>query len=166
MAICESNIVRTIYLDECVGTSLLTINNNFSNLKNQACTDSEQLSSIKTEILTVSANMLELSAIIPGITEAWVAFDGLNTSPSGDAPIFKSYNILNVKRLSQGVYQINFDPAFSNANYTVIGTCQQTTTPAWVQATTFNAVSAGINISNSTGTFQDSEYVSVIIYNN
>jgi hypothetical protein len=166
MNVCDTNIVREIYLDECVGTSLLTINNNFNNLKKQACTDSEQLSAINTETTTVSSNVIALSALIPGNARAWVAFDGLNVTPSGDAPIYNQYRVLDVKRLSQGNYRINFSPNFTNSNYAVIGTCQQTTLPAWVQSTAFNTMSAGINIRNSTGTFQDSEYVSVIIYNN
>lgn len=167
MNICDSYTIRSISLDECVGTSLLTINNNFSYLRDQACTDSEQLSTINTEVIALTSNYIALSAQIPGVVRAWVVFSGSNAAPTGEVPMYKTYNVQDVRRLSQGNYRINFNPTFSNSNYAVIGTCQQTTTPTWVQATTFNTMSAGINICNTnTGTFQDSEYVSVLVYNN
>jgi len=167
MDICNSYTIQTIYLDECIGTSLLTINNNYTNLKEQACTDSTNLSAVETEFLTLSSDITTLSALRTGFAKAWVSFNGnLGNVGTGEREIYSKYNVSTVIRQSQGVYLINFSPTFSNANYALVGTSQQTSTPSWVQTTMFNTMSAGISIRGITGTLQDPDYVSILVYNN
>ena len=57
MSICDlPNAITTIDLDECVGTSLATINTNFLKLQQQACEDSSELSRLTQDLLALSSS--------------------------------------------------------------------------------------------------------------
>lgn len=167
MSICNSYTIQTISLDECVGTSLLTINNNFRNLNEQTCTDYTNLTDIRTEATTLSTNIATLSALSPGCAKAWVAFDG-DSGNTGSGARFPTtfFNVASISSLAIGKYRINFATSFLSGNYALIGTCRQTSSHTWVQPTTaFEPTYVDINIRNSAGTLQDSDYISILIYN-
>jgi hypothetical protein len=54
-----------------------------------------------------------------GIAKAWVNFDGTGT-PS----IRGSFNVSSITDNGTGDYTLNFTTAMPNANYAVVGTCQ------------------------------------------
>jgi hypothetical protein len=163
MSICDSFTIRTINLDECIGSSLLTLNNNFLNLKNQICANNTESLTLNTNYTNLSSNVTTLSSLKDGYAKAWVAFNGNGT---GDREIFSSHNVASVSGINTGRFRINFIAPFTNINYALVGTCQQTTNYAWVQPTLngFQTNHTLINIRNSSGTLQNSKYVSVLIY--
>jgi len=168
MSICDNPYtIPAIDVNECVGTSLNTINNNFQDLRSDACESFQVLNSIRSNFTILSSNTDTISALTPGIPKALVTFNGYTTPPT----IYSSYNIKDVKKLSTGTYSLSFTTAFSNINYALIGTSFETASGSsytWLQPTSFTTVSAGINIhssNNNTTTLADPNYVSVIIFN-
>jgi hypothetical protein len=121
MSICDlPNAITTIDLDECVGTSLATINTNFLKLQQQACEDSAELSRLTQDLLALSSSYLELSAKAAGIPKAWIVFNG----DSGATPtVFASYNMVNpqVSGNGNGQYAVTFGTAFPSLCYALVG---------------------------------------------
>jgi hypothetical protein len=165
MSICDSFTIRTINLDECIGSSLLTLNNNFLNLKNQICANNTESLTLNTNYTNLTSNVTTLSSLKDGYAKAWVAFNGNGT---GEREIFSSHNVASVSGISTGQYRIDFitPSPFANINYALIGTCQQTTDYAWVQPLSggFQDDHVLINIQNSSGNLENSNYVSILIY--
>jgi len=165
MSICElPNAITTIDLDECVGTSLATINTNFLKLQQQACEDSTELSRLTQDLLALSSSYLELSAKAPGIPKAWIVFDG----NSGAIPtVFASYN-MSVSSSGTGRYAVTFGTAFPSLCYALVGSSSSTAASpfyTWLQPTTaFTPASATINIHDLSGTFVNPEYISLAVY--
>jgi hypothetical protein len=169
MSFCDNpNSIQLIDLDECIGLSLATINNNFKTLKDQTCLDTEQLIRVQANFNTLYTNALSLSAKISQIPKAWVNFSG--SEPS----IISSYNVSQVIKIDNqvGSYSIKFITPFLNNKYAVIGTSKQSLQNGyygWVQPTTFTTLSAGINIHSITDILAnrvDPDYVSVVFFNN
>ena len=162
MSICDlPNAITTIDLDECVGTSLATINTNFLKLQQQACEDSAELSRLTQDLLALSSSYLELSAKAAGIPKAWITFNG----SSGTA--FASYN-MSVSSLGTGRYAVTFGTAFPSLCYALVGSSSLTAANSfytWLQPTTaFAPASATINIHDLSGTFVNPEYISLAVY--
>jgi hypothetical protein len=168
MSICDlPNAITTIDLDECVGTSLATINTNFLKLQQQACEDSAELSRLTQDLLALSSSYLELSAKAAGIPKAWIVFNG----DSGATPaVFASYNMANppVSSNGNGKYIITFGTAFPSLCYALVGSSSSTAASpfyTWLQPTTaFTPASVTINIHDLSGTFVNPEYVSLAVY--
>ena len=159
MSICDSvNSISVIGLDECVGTSLNTINLNFSRLQDQLCTDQSELVTLQQELLALSASYIDLQTKSPGFAKAWVVFDGNNGYR------FASNNISLVTRTGTGQYTLTFSNTLTG--YALVGTSSSiaANTYTWLQPTSFGTTSATININDYTGTFVDPEYVSITIF--
>lgn len=162
MSICDlPNAITTVDLDECVGTSLATINTNFLKLQQQACEDSSELSRLTQDLLALSSSYLELSAKAAGIPKAWITFDG------SSGAVFAFYN-MSVSVLGTGRYAVTFGTAFPSLCYALVGSSSSTaasTYYTWLQPTTaFTPASATINIHDLSGTFVNPEYVSLAVY--
>lgn len=167
-SICDNPYsIPSIDLDECIGTSLATINSNFQDLKESDCTTFDELNRIDNNLVELSATVLELSSYAPRFPKAWAYFNGTG------GQIYSSFNVAQVSSLSTGVYALSFTTPFNDTNYALIGTCHETLTGTlfnekyvWVQPTTFATTSANINIHNSDGHYANPTYVSIVIYNN
>ena len=168
-SICDNPYsIPSIDLDECIGTSLATINSNFQDLKESNCDTFDELNRIDNNLIELSAIASELSSYAPRFPKAWVYFNGTNEE------IYSSFNVAQVSSLSTGVYALSFTVPFNDTNYALIGTCHETLTGSsafyekyvWVQPTTFTTTSANINIHNSDGHYANPAYVSIVIYNN
>jgi hypothetical protein len=170
MSICNiPNAITTIDLDECVGTSLATINTNFLRLQQQACEDNAEIFRLTQDLLELSSSYLELSSKASGIPKAWIVFNG-NSGPN--PIIYSSYNVAQVSSIGVGKYTITFGTPFANLNYALVGSSSWT--PAnppldpyytWLQPTTaFTPASATINIHDLSGTFVNPEYITISIY--
>lgn len=75
---------------------------------------------VKSGILDVKGTILSKNQ-----ATAWVNFDGTATPPT----IRDSFNVLDVARISTGVYDITFTTPMDNANYSVLGTAGDVTAP-------------------------------------
>jgi len=165
MSICDlPNAITTIDLDECVGTSLATINTNYLKLQQQTCEDSAELSRLTQDLLALSSSYLELSAKAAGVPKAWIVFNG----NSGEIPaVFASYN-MSVSSLGTGRYAVTFGTAFPSFSYALVGSSSSTAASpfyTWLQPTTdITPASATINIHDLSGTFVNPEYISLAVY--
>lgn len=178
MRLCDKPYsIPTIDIDECIGLSLATINTNFQDLKNEYCLNDSELAIIETSFNTLSSNLISLSALSPGIAKAYVVFDGTrNTGGSytknGNRFLYSSYGVASVSSNRTGTYSLSFTTAFPNISYALIGTSMETISGGrytWLQPTTYATTSAVINIHSDTdnvATLADTDYISVLIYNN
>lgn len=91
----------TINLNELVGKSLNTINNNFLQFNKEICSEAAFLSNFKNLYFSVYKKMADLNVALKGRCEAHVLFDSFGN-------ILKQDGILQVFHLSLGIYQINF----------------------------------------------------------
>ena len=109
--------IKTIPDTQCIGDSLGTINDNFSNLN-------VGINNNTTSITSLSS---QYSNTLPGVSDAWVVFDGTKneagTSVLGTTNryIKSQYNVSSVYRNSKGNYTITFITPMNNANYAVAG---------------------------------------------
>ena len=167
---CDPFAIQTIDLDECIGLSLVTINNNFQRLLQENCFTYDELQVVQTNLSALYTKYESLTALRPRMVRASVAFDGTGTAvPS----VYSSFNVARVLRRSTGVYELSFTTTFSATsgigNYALIGSSLLTATSAanycWVQPTTaFAPTSATINIRDLSGTFVNPAYVSIAVY--
>lgn len=174
-SICNNNNVTLIDLNEAIGQSLYTLNNNFSNIKNDLCQIDTNLQTLKDLYTAVSTIANNLSAQKNNIIKARVSFDctrneaGLLNSSATPRFIYPntSFNITTVQRLiAPDRYSINFQTPFLNANsYGIIGTNSLTPSDSWVQplSGSYGTSSVSISIMNRVGTTEHPEYVSIII---
>ena len=178
MRLCDNPYsIPTIDIDECIGLSLATINANVQNLKEEFCLNDSELTVIETSFNTLSSNLLSLSALSPGIAKAYVVFDGTrdtngNYTMIGNRFLYTSYGVACVSSNRTGTYILSFTSPFSNTNYALIGTSMETMSGGrytWLQPTTYATASAVINIHSNTdnvATLANTDYISVLIYNN
>lgn len=164
MSLCDDpNAIPSIDLDECIGNSLVTLNTNFQRLREEICTNNSEISALQFELSGLTTRYNSLTSINSRLRpKAIVAFNGTTGTPT------LSYNIGSITRTNVGRYTVTFSPVFTNTNYVVIGTSQETSAGSnqgWVQPTSFTNSNVGINIRRSDGTFIDSDYISVLIYN-
>lgn len=159
--------IPPIDIDECVGSSLATLNSNFQELKNNTCLTFSEIEEVQSDLVELSAKYQDFISYVPSFIAAKVSFNGTNTS------IYTQLNVASVSALGTGMYALSFTTAFPTSGYALIGTCQEkrisgfpTNTYVWVQPTTFTTTTAVININDEDGNFIDPEYVSIIIYNN
>lgn len=161
--ICNNRFaIPIIDIDECIGLSLVTINNNFNDLKQENCLTHEQLNTIQNSLNTVYTNYAILSTMEDRgrFAKAWVSFNGATTTPT----ICSSYNVLRVDKYGTGTYGLSFANVFSPiSGYCLVGT----TSAGMVQptlTTPFTSVSADINIRTPSGTLTNSQYISIAVY--
>lgn len=158
-----------IGLDEYVGTSLFTINNNFNILKEQQTLTYNNALLLQQNIQTLNSALTGLSALTPRFAKAWINFNGIPATPTILSRSLSAHKI-DVTKTSTGTYSLSFTPPFSNTNYALIGTCQEQITGTeytWVQPTQFNSLSAQVVVRGLSGTtLVDCPYISIAIFNN
>lgn len=169
--ICDNpSTIPVIDLDECIGTSLVTINSNFQDLKENSCLVFDEIERIESNLIELSSQWSSLSSYIPGFSTAWVNFDGTTTPPT----IKSAYNVASVSAMGTGMFALSFTTHFANISYALVGTCIETENVGsapfpqmyvWVQPTLFTTASANINIRNQDGIFANPNYVSIVVYN-
>jgi hypothetical protein len=164
--ICDNPFsIPAIDLDECIGTSLATINANFQELKQLDCLTFNEIERLTTAIDDLSGQASSYNQQSISFAKAWVNFNIVNGTPI----INSSFNVKEVRALSTGTYALSFTTAFPTVSYALVGTCSETGIApggyVWAQPTTFATTSANINIRNQSGTLTNPEYVSIIIYN-
>jgi hypothetical protein len=86
---------------------------------------------------------------------AWVNFNGTST-----VAIRASYNVSSITDLGTGQYRVNFTNALTDANYALVGSAYNRATSSNTEQTTS---AARVWLINTSGSFQDSEHVSVVI---
>lgn len=108
------NYTTTILDTDCIGDSRVVINNNFSALDTTVCTQQSLITSLQSQINSLSAAM----ASPKSIAKAWINFNGVNLT------INSSYNIATVTRIpgkASGAYRVTFTNALADSNYCIIG---------------------------------------------
>jgi hypothetical protein len=164
MKICtDPRAIATIDLDECLGLSLATINTNFELLKEANCLTSEEVAEKQTEIQELTTKVNSLSENLFKIAQATVSFDGTYDP----ANLITSSRVVKVDRLSTGVFELSFVPAFSDTNYLVLGSCLETSISSkyvWVAPTLQTLSTTTINTRNENGDFVNPNYVNVTIF--
>jgi hypothetical protein len=162
MNICDRYFspVQIIDLDECVGLSLATINENFRLLQEQNCFHFNEVELIQAELSSLYIKYTSLSALRPQIARGSISFNGTGNNPLN---VYTSFNI-SVQKLTTGTFELSFAPnTFFNTNYALVGTCNDF---AWIQPLLpFTTTTVTINIRNRTGILIDPEYISLVTYN-
>lgn len=163
--------IPAIDIDECIGTSLATINSNFQDLKENICLTYNETQRIEQNLIELSALHAALTGYFVATPKAFVNFDASTVPPT----IKSSLNIADVSTTGTGMFALSFTTAFPTISYAIIGTCKETErignapgfipSYVWVQPTTFTTTSADINIRNKDGLFANPEYVSIVIFN-
>jgi hypothetical protein len=116
------NYTQSISDQQCIGDSLVIINNNFATLDTSLCTTTTSLATLSSAEVILAARV---AALIPGAAKAWVNFDAtLNTygaaiSDGQNCLIRDSYNIASVYRVTTGEWIIYFTTPMSNNGYVV-----------------------------------------------
>jgi len=164
MKICtDSKAIATIDLDECLGLSLATINTNFELLKEANCLTSEEIAEKQTEINELTTKVSSLSENLYKISQANVSFNGAYDP----AQLITSSRVVKVDRLSTGVFELSFVPAFSDTNYLVLGSCVETSISSkyvWVAPVSQTFSTTTINTRNENGDFVNPNYVNVTVF--
>jgi hypothetical protein len=156
--------VPDIDLDECIGLSLLKINNSYKDLVNENCLTNEQLREVENNLNNLNSNFASLTAINNQgrYAKAWVTFNGTITPVPTE---YSKFNIAKIDRYTTGVYGLSFVNAFPNNNYCLITTTNLVSSNFnFAQPTMTTSTSATINIKTPTGSSVDPEYVSIVIY--
>lgn len=104
--------ITTIQKTECIGNSLVILNDNYDNIKNSFSDVNDTLLNIEGRINALNTFATKLSSA--QLAKAWVSFSGIkdstgnNNSNFTNRQIFTSYNVTTVKKENTGVYTINF----------------------------------------------------------
>ena len=96
--------ITTIPDTQCIGDSLGTINNNFSNLNVGINNNTTSITSLSSQYSNTS----------PGVAKAWVNFNGTG---SGTITPNSTYNVSSVTRNANGNYNIYFTTPFATTSY-------------------------------------------------
>lgn len=114
--------ITTIQKTECIGNSLITLTNNFDNIRNAFSDFNQDLTVLNNTLNSVTTLVNTLSSA--QLAKAWVKFaprrntaDQQNFSTSNRL-IYSSYNVTSVYRESQGVYTVNL--AFQLSEHFVV----------------------------------------------
>lgn len=168
--------IQTIPREECLGNSLSRINDNFTNLKNQSCNNYSRLEDIDANILNLQTLYSNLSSVVmPGISKAWVKFDGARDTAGQvtdfltDRFIYSSYNISTVYKKGTGDYRIFFQTPFTSSTYVAVGTSSETLSLGgqytWLQPYTYATTFMDARIHSNTLTDRvDARHISIIFF--
>ena len=98
---------------------------------------------------------------------AWVNFNGTSSTPITPRA---NYNISSVTKNSTGDYTLNFTSALSDANYSFVGSCQNSGTgPQFVtgkNSGTYSTTQVAVQVWNYLGTLSDVPIVNIAIFGN
>lgn len=119
--------ITNIEKSECIGNSLVTINGNYTNIRNS-------LDDVNTSIISLNALVNGLTTIITSISStpqrasAWVNFSGRRDATTQQTrlentprQIFSSYNIATITREDTGIYRGSLINSLVQG-FTLIGT--------------------------------------------
>jgi len=101
--------MASLYIDreECIGDSLVKINNNFSGLDTDITTLNTRVTNTSAAAITLTTNLsTNLQNTSPGMAKAWVYFFGQGSN--GNCAISARYNVSTVVRNSVGSYTITY----------------------------------------------------------
>jgi len=119
----DQNSITTIDINECLGNSLVTINANFTTLKDEICLQDKNINALEAENELLSSYVSTLSSQLNTLPKCLVNFNKAAT-------IVKSQGINNIVKSSTGVYRVFFSNAFTNTKYLTIGfTIPETSVP-------------------------------------
>jgi hypothetical protein len=170
-------VIYEIQKTQCIGNSLIVINDNFLNLREAACDNDSRIEILDNQIDDLNTKITELSSVIvPGSAKAWCKFSGNRDTNNvvstffTDRYIYNSFNILSVYKKAIGDYRIIFTNNFPNNRYAVVGTSTEkintnTNTFTWFQPYNITSAYAEVRIqSSTTGSTVDPDFVSVVFY--
>jgi hypothetical protein len=153
MSICTDPFaILPIRLNECVGTSLNTINAYWELIKAESCAQETEINELATEIFALSTQIYELSSQFNGLAKAYVVFSGSLSTNAGTLEIFHSYNVSEVSIVSEGVYRVTTTDSIENAGG--LGNCSKVTEnlySGWANVGVVNLSTAEIVIANQDG---------------
>jgi hypothetical protein len=119
----DQNSIATIDINECLGNSLVTINANFTTLKDEICLQDKNINTLESEKELLSSYVSTLSSQLNTLPKCLVNFNKAAT-------IVKSQGINNVVKSSTGIYRVFFSNSFTNTKYLTIGsTIPETNVP-------------------------------------
>lgn len=172
--LCDDNTIQAIDLNESIGLSLYTINNNFLALKDSICQLDTNFTVLENRNTILKNLAFNLNQQKNNVIKAKVSFD-CTKNVSGDIDSLDtdrfiysdtSFNVTRVQRLSGPArYRIFFTTNLVTNNYAIIGTNAISTGDAWVQPLSngFNSQHATISILNTEGQYDHPEHVSIIM---
>jgi hypothetical protein len=159
--------IPVIDIDEYVGSSLFTLNTNFTKLKDEVCRLDNEAALLQPSYSTLTKGVCALTTIRPGFARAWVKFNGVGAS--NNLTRFSSYNVASVSGNGSGTYVLTFSPSFTGTNYAVVGTCEQSTQTnnyGWVSVLSgsFTTNTVTVCIRNTAGSTTTSSSISILAY--
>jgi hypothetical protein len=134
--------LNPINQDQCIGDTLDTFNANFSALDTAGFSLSTALIRLSAQVnniqdddssylTTANASTTYVTKTSPSVADAWVNFDGTQTSPISPK---RNYNVSSITKNSAGEYTINFTTALPTSSYAVVAMCEsESNTPTVVQ---------------------------------
>lgn len=170
MSICNNPYaILPIGLNECIGLSLNTINSYYELLKDETCSQNNEIVDLETEVRSLSSYLYALSGSLGGIPKAYVTFSGRVSTIAGTLEKIHSYNVDEVGSMQPGEYRITLAPEITGQHYGVLATCSQLLTGnGFVFATTtaHTLTSVNIKILNKDGNLAVPNIVAVSFFNN
>jgi len=166
--------VTTINRSEYIGNSLITINDNFSNLKEGICDNDVNISSLQQDVQSLDTFIVNLSTeVIHSVSKGLVKFSGFkdtngsSTSNNPNRLIYSSYNISSVYRKNIGDYRVYFSSPLSTGNYLVLATNSEKTSLSgnyiWSQPYSTTKEYLEIKTQSSDGLLADADFISISI---
>ena len=166
------NYTAQILDTDCIGDSRVVINNNFSSLDTTVCNQQALITSLQSQITSLSAAM----ASPKSIAKAWINFNGKTLTVNAQ------YNIASVIRIpgkSAGGYRVTFTNNLTDSNYVLVGNPSDTNTTqvnaeTWVIYTNTSLAKTQstfdfyvvYNSKISTGGLADADVISLAIFGN
>jgi len=181
--------ITTIQPTECIGNSLVTINNNFNILSNDVCDVDTQINdsvrgndALYTLFNNVSSSAKDqfhnLTNQYNGIATCWVLFNGTQTTDSNQIiSTTTSYNVSTLYKTDTGKYSLIFSNfgLITTSNYAIVASSSLSPAGnATVVVVDYNGKITGNSSSNSgfnfvvqdvkTNTYVDVSNISLAVY--
>lgn len=107
--------------------------------------------------LNDDTGVLNVQNGMTGICKAWVAWNGIPSSPT----IYGQFNVSSVTKITTGQYTINFSTSMPNANYSIAGL--PGADGRWMIKLSAPTASS-FNVGNYNGSYADADNLSVAIF--
>lgn len=143
-----------IDLNELIGKSLITINTNFSLLKEQICSQNNFLHDFEEKCRLIETKIFSLSAELNKTPFAYVNF-------TSNGNILKQKGISSVSRISLGTYRINF--LTPHTNY-ILNASLVSSIYGFVNSVTETSTSITIRTRQQNNNLFDPEKISLIFF--
>lgn len=110
--------------------------------------------------LSDGTNSTSATNCIQGSAKAWVNFNG-----TGTVAIRASYNVSSITDNGTGDYTINFTNALSDANYSLVGTCQGASVAAFeIDGGTYTSTACRVLTRLPAGTYADNSIICATVF--